>query len=417
MVLGKVKGCGFANAEANRLSRAYIKTQSLGDLTNFESETVCRTTSSQWTSSFAGVRITHLRFFDESSPTNISEAVYNVSTGQYVLEVGQAVPEGAGEGDTLPEGAGEGDTLPEGAGEGDTLPVTRTAFESSVPSGYTSLALSHTGNVWGNPAKFTSDSIAGVVAYMVLGKVKGCGFANAETDRQGKVYIKTHSLGDLTNFESETVCRTTSSQYTSSWAGVRITHLRFFDESSPTNISEAVYNVSTGQYVLEVDQEEPAAPVTSLTYHSRSDYSPAWSPDGQRIAFVSFRDGNYEIYVMNADGSEITRLTDTSRYAARVFDGSPAWSPDGQRIAFQSDRDGNYEIYVMYADGSAPTRLTDGSDNGNPVWSPDGQRIAFTSDRDGPYIAYKSAAKLRDLRDERRRLRGRAPHRPLRLGY
>ena len=257
MVLGKVKGCGFANAEANRLSRAYIKTQSLGDLTNFESETVCRTTSSQFQSSFAGVRITHLRFFDESSPTNIREAVYNVSTGQYVLEVGQAVP----------EDAGEGDAVSEGAGEGDALPVTRTAFESSVPSGYTSLTLSHAGTVWGNPTKFTNDSSAGAVAYMVLGKVKGCGFANAEADRPSGVYIKTEPLGDLTNFESETVCRTTSSQYTSSWAGVRITHLRFFDESSPTNIREAVYNVSTGQYVLEVD---PRAGLTRLNVRGRT---------------------------------------------------------------------------------------------------------------------------------------------------
>ena len=373
MVLGKVKGCGFANAEADRLSWAYIKTEPLGDLTNFESETVCRTTSSQYTSSWAGVRITHLRFFDESSPTNISEAVYNVSTGQYVLEVGQAVPEGAGEGD---------DTVPEGAGEGDAVPVTRTAFESSVPSGYTSLTLNHEGDVWGNPTKFTNDSNAGTLAYMVLGKVKGCGFANAEADRLSWAYIKTEPLGDLTNFESETVCRTTSSQYTSSWAGVRITHLRFFDESSPTNIREAVYNVSTGQYVLEVIQP-------GLTRLNVRGSTPSWSPDGQRIAFTVRLRGSDEIHVMNADGSGVTRLAYQSGLS---FDQSPSWSPDSQRIAFVSFRDGNAEIYVMYADGSVPTRLTDGSDNFSPAWSPDGQRIAFVSDRDGPYIAYKSAA-------------------------
>ena len=64
----------------------------------------------------------------------------------------------AGIGQAVPEGAGEGDAVSEGAGEGDTLPVTRTAFESSVPSGYTSLALSPTGRVWGDPTKFTNDS-------------------------------------------------------------------------------------------------------------------------------------------------------------------------------------------------------------------------------------------------------------------
>ena len=74
------------------------------------------------------------------------------------------------------------------------------------------------------------------------------------------------------------------------------------------------------------------------------DGSPSWSPDGGRIAFDSLRDGNGEIYVMNADGSGQTRLTDDPG-----FDGSASWSPDGSRIAFQSFRDGdaNPEIYVM----------------------------------------------------------------------
>ena len=83
------------------------------------------------------------------------------------------------------------------------------------------------------------------------------------------------------------------------------------------------------------------------------DRSPAWSPDGSRIAFESFRDRNHEIYVMNADGSDVIQLTDN-----RGFDRSPAWSPDGSRIAFDSDRDGNDEIYVMNADGSGQTNLT-----------------------------------------------------------
>ena len=98
--------------------------------------------------------------------------------------------------------------------------------------------------------------------------------------------------------------------------------------------------------------------------------------------FTSKRDRSYEIYVMNADGSGLARLTDNG-----VGDFSPAWSPDGQRIAFHSDRDGNYDIYVMNADGSGLARLTyDGG--GGPSWSPDGQRIAFFSDRDGNYDIY-----------------------------
>ena len=128
--------------------------------------------------------------------------------------------------------------------------TTRMAFESSTPSGYTRITLRDNGRVWGIPSKYTTDSDYGTVAYMLLGRLKGCNFANAETDRQSKVYIKTQPLGRLSNFGSETVCRTASSSWLSDWDGVQITHLRFFDESSPTNVSEAVYNASTGQIEL-----------------------------------------------------------------------------------------------------------------------------------------------------------------------
>ena len=97
--------------------------------------------------------------------------------------------------------------------------------------------------------------------------------------------------------------------------------------------------------------------------------SPAWSPDGRRIAFVSRRDGNLEIYVMNADGSGQRRLT---RNAVR--DSDPVWSPDGRRIAFVS----KWQVWAMNADGSGQRRLThNGARNFAPAWSPDGQRIAF----------------------------------------
>jgi Tol biopolymer transport system component len=95
----------------------------------------------------------------------------------------------------------------------------------------------------------------------------------------------------------------------------------------------------------------------------------AWSPRGDEIAFVSRRDGNLEIYVMNADGSEQRRLTRNT-----VRDSNPVWSPDSRRIAFES----NWQLYVMNADGSGQRRLTrNGGRNLRPAWSPDGQRIAF----------------------------------------
>jgi len=79
----------------------------------------------------------------------------------------------------------------------------------------------------------------------------------------------------------------------------------------------------------------------------------AWSPDGEQIAFASYRDGNWEIYIMNADGSDQRNVTDNP-----TSDGLPAWSPDGEQIAFTSEREGNFEIYLMNADGSGEIRLT-----------------------------------------------------------
>jgi hypothetical protein len=114
---------------------------------------------------------------------------------------------------------------------------------------------------------------------------------------------------------------------------------------------------------------------------------PAWSADGRRIAFVTGRDGNREIYVMNADGTDQTRLTTNP-----ASDSYPTWSPGpsgSARIAFTSTRDGDREIYVMDADGTDQTRLTfsAGVDQ-RPDWHPRGARIAFESARDGNYELY-----------------------------
>ena len=177
------------------------------------------------------------------------------------------------------------------------------------------------------------------------------------------------------------------------------------------------------------------------------EYEPNWAPDGGRFVFTSARDDNTtnlaaEIYVMNADGSAQTRISndiyenrdaawspdgnkivysrDYARYAdfddPRRFlqilvmnpdgsgqtplteltsnNGKPAWSPDGTKIAFNSDRSGHNEVYVMNADGSNPVKLTTapvGGSSGDPAWSADGQRIAFTQASGPPVQGYSPA--------------------------
>ena len=110
----------------------------------------------------------------------------------------------------------------------------------------------------------------------------------------------------------------------------------------------------------------------------------SWSPDGSQIAFHSDRAGDFDIYVMDADGSNVVQLTDNLG-----DDLYPSWSPSGPQVAFQSVLDGDFEICVIGADGSNLVQLTDNSgDDGYPRWSPDGSQIGFHSDRDGDYEIY-----------------------------
>ena len=127
-------------------------------------------------------------------------------------------------------------------------------------------------------------------------------------------------------------------------------------------------------YVMNAD----GSGQTRLTNNGADDRRPAFSPDGTKIAFASDRDGNWEIYVMNADGSGQTRLTNDP-----AIDHTPAFSPDGTKIAFGARRDGDYEIYVMNVDGTDQTRLTNSSlSDWIPMFSPDGLKIVFASWRE-----------------------------------
>ena len=131
-----------------------------------------------------------------------------------------------------------------------------------------------------------------------------------------------------------------------------------------------------------------AAKLLTRTQVDWKDGSPAWSPDGRRIAFYSERDGNAEIYVMHADGTGVTRLTNSS-----ADEGYPAWSPDGRTISFDSDRTGNFDVFAMNADGSNVRPITKHpARDVSATWSPDGSKIVFMSDREpGGFDAYEAA--------------------------
>jgi Tol biopolymer transport system component len=137
-----------------------------------------------------------------------------------------------------------------------------------------------------------------------------------------------------------------------------------------------------GQQIVSVDLQ--AQNRKQLTQGDGLNFWPSFSPDGRSIAFGSSRDGDFDIYVMNADGDDVRRLA-----ASPGRDMRPSWSPGGRRIAFTSARDGNPEIYVVNADGTGLVRVTNHPEQDDyACWHPDGRRLVIVSERSGKFDLY-----------------------------
>lgn len=149
----------------------------------------------------------------------------------------------------------------------------------------------------------------------------------------------------------------------------------------PSDSSETTGSSVDGTWIINAD----GSGLRTLTTGTEACRDPVWSPDSQRMAFISTTgEGRVDIWTSRVDGTDLRQLTASD---AQDFDVS--WSPDGSKIAFASgyslEREERPEIWVMDADGSNKVQLTDGPESyEKPTWSPDGSMIAFSSTRLGP---------------------------------
>lgn len=153
-----------------------------------------------------------------------------------------------------------------------------------------------------------------------------------------------------------------------------LSNISFTTGSAPEPVGQLAF-VRDGQIHLINTDGTGLVPLTQPETGG-SNANPAWSPDGQRLAFASDRDGEWNIYVMNADGSGLVRLTSGG------YNDEPAWSPDGKTIAFTRLQDGSAGIFAVNAEGGTDLRVVvnrPGYD-AMPAWLPGGLQLTFTSD-------------------------------------
>ncbi len=162
---------------------------------------------------------------------------------------------------------------------------------------------------------------------------------------------------------------------------------------------ETIYNESS-LYVINAD----GTGLDQLTAAPGSDFEPAWSPDGTRIAFTSVRGGFRQIYSLDIESREVTLLTNTN---SAIESSQPSWSPDGSKITYLVKRVGAYQIWSMNANGQEAVQITrSGQDIWDylPSWSTDGRTVFFNQRRPGAFRPWLMQIDLEDLSQEPRRL-------------
>jgi TolB protein len=202
-------------------------------------------------------------------------------------------------------------------------------------------------------------------------------YSSYQTVENSEIYMRSYRDGDFVQTRQLTNHPEQDLDPTFSPDGSKIAFVRVH-----TNNTE-IYVMDTA----DTDGDGNGDNLTRFTNNTVDDRSLAWSPNGDKIAFVRAGNGaSAEVCVMdfpmdNPDGAPApVNLTNNAG-----SDSEPNWSPDGSKIAFASTRDNNHNIYVMNADGSGQTRLTRNvAPDFSPAWSPDGTRIVFQSNREGP---------------------------------
>lgn len=168
-----------------------------------------------------------------------------------------------------------------------------------------------------------------------------------------------------------------SAQYRYSPTALSAAGVRAHSAAAPVN--GHIFFESDADHEWDVDSIAPDGSnqrITTLFPGGVADRQGAVSPDGTRVAFQSDRDGSSDLYIMNADGSNVVQLTHDT-----TTDIEPTWSPDGTKIAWASKFDGDYDITVINVDGTGRQNLTPhlGNDDLAPTWAPDSKRVAFQS--------------------------------------